>query len=118
MSENLIDKGERGFYHKKNPLNDLTGKEWIYFTNSMLETDFENDEEFRDWLNYISDSVIDTRYSTGGEDGFEHKLKKTASNTKATPQLMRDIISFLQKKNKLSWIHLWGRRDTNWCIDY
>ena len=59
MSENLIDKGERGFYHKKNPLNDLTGKEWVYFTNSMLETDFENDEEFRNWLNYISDSVIE-----------------------------------------------------------
>ena len=29
MSENLIDKGERGFYHKKNPLNDLTGKELV-----------------------------------------------------------------------------------------
>ena len=99
MSENLIDKGERGFYHKKNPLNDLTGKEWIYFTNSMLETDFENDEEFRNWLNYISDSVIDTRYSTGGEDSFEHKLRKEHPTPKP-PQLMRDIISFFTKEEQ------------------
>ena len=74
MSENLVDKGDRGFYHKKNPLNDLTGKEWIYFTNSMLETDFENEEDFKNWLNYISDSVIDTRYST--RYSFEHKSRK------------------------------------------
>ena len=24
MSENLINKGDRGFYHKKNPLNDIS----------------------------------------------------------------------------------------------
>jgi len=99
MSENLINKGDRGFYHKKNPLNDLTGKEWIYFTNSMLETDFDNEEEFKDWLNYISDSVIDTRYSTSGEDGFEHKLRKQHPTPKP-PQLMRDIIAFFTKEEQ------------------
>jgi DNA modification methylase len=99
MSENLINMGDRGFYHKKNPLNDLTGKEWIYFTNSMLETDFDNEEEFKDWLNYISDSVIDTRYSTSGEDGFEHKLRKQHPTPKP-PQLMRDIIAFFTKEEQ------------------
>ena len=99
MSENLIDMGDRGFYHKKNPLNDLTGKEWIYFTNSMLESDFDNDEDFKDWLNYISDSIIDTRYSTSGDDSFEHKLRKQHPTPKP-PQLMRDIISFFTKEEQ------------------
>ena len=100
MSENLVDKGDRGFYHKKNPLNDLTGKEWIYFTNSMLETDFENEEDFKNWLNYISDSVIDTRYSTSGEDSFEHKSRKQHPTPKP-PQLMRDLIAFFTKEDEL-----------------
>tara|TARA_X000000368_G_scaffold417750_1_gene415046 strand:- start:1927 stop:2751 length:825 start_codon:yes stop_codon:yes gene_type:complete len=65
----------------------------------MLETDFDNEEEFKDWLNYISDSVIDTRYSTSGEDGFEHKLRKQHPTPKP-PQLMRDIIAFFTKEEQ------------------
>ena len=33
-NKNLINLGDRGWYHKKNKLNDLTGKEWLKFTKS------------------------------------------------------------------------------------
>lgn len=32
----FIDMGERGIYHCGNRLNDLTGKEWVYATRSVL----------------------------------------------------------------------------------
>lgn len=35
-NQNLIDLGERGKYHIKNKLNDLTGKEWVKFTKSWF----------------------------------------------------------------------------------
>lgn len=36
LGPNSVDMGERGTYDKRNKLNDLTGKEWVYFTNSVL----------------------------------------------------------------------------------
>ena len=33
-NNNLVDLGERGRYHLKNKLNNLTGKEWVKFTKS------------------------------------------------------------------------------------
>ena len=32
LGPNSVDMGERGTYDKRNKLNDLTGKEWVYFT--------------------------------------------------------------------------------------
>lgn len=34
------DRGERGIYHKGNRLNDLTGKEWVYATRSVINKHF------------------------------------------------------------------------------
>ena len=37
-----IYMGERGIYDTRNKLNNLTGKEWIYFTNSVWITAYFN----------------------------------------------------------------------------
>jgi len=69
-----IDMGERGIYNTKNKLNDLTGKEWTFFLNS----------------------VIETKYTTNGSGSFGHNLRKIHPSPKP-PQLMRDIIAFFTK---------------------
>ena len=33
-----IDFGDRGTYDIRNPLNEMTGKEWVYFLNSVWIT--------------------------------------------------------------------------------
>src|SRR3989344_1078286 len=66
LKEHETDEGERGIYNQKNKLNDLTGKEWTFFINSINETDFsKNEEEFKLWK-YLQESIIDTKFSTGG----------------------------------------------------
>ena len=35
-----MDLGERGIYDTRNKLNELTGKEWVYFTNSVWITGY------------------------------------------------------------------------------
>jgi len=69
-------------FHLDNPLNDLTGGEWTYFLRS----------------------VINTRYSTSGKEGYAHNIRKIHPSPKP-PQLMRDIIAFFTKKNE-------------WVLDY
>ena len=93
--------GERGIYNLKNHLNDLTGKEWTYFINSVLETDLAKDkEEFELWK-YLQNSVIETKFSTSGNDSYGHNLRKLHPSPKP-PQLMRDIIAFFTKSG--GWI--------------
>lgn len=65
-------------YNLDNKLNDLTGGEWSYFLRS----------------------VINTRYSTQGEESYAHDIRKIHPSPKP-PQLMRDIIKFFTKKNEL-----------------
>jgi hypothetical protein len=36
----LVGKGERGVYDKRNKLNELTGREWTYFLNSVWITGY------------------------------------------------------------------------------
>jgi tRNA G10 N-methylase Trm11 len=96
-----IDCGKRGIYNTKNRLNELTGKEWTFFINSVLETDFvKNEEEFELWK-FLQESVISTKYTTSGPDSYAHNLRKIHPSPKP-PQLMRDIIAFFTKKN--GWI--------------
>lgn len=64
-------------FHLDNKLNDLPGNEWSYFLRS----------------------VINTRYSTSGEEGFAHHIRKIHPSPKP-PQLMRDIIKFFTKDNE------------------
>jgi hypothetical protein len=101
LKEYEIDYGERGIYNKKNRLNELTGKEWTFFLNSVLETDFvKNEEEFELWK-YLLESVIETKYTTSGPESYGHDLRKIHPSPKP-PQLMRDIIAFFTKKS--GWI--------------
>lgn len=65
-------------YNIDNKLNDLSGAEWIYFTNS----------------------VLNTNYTTGGENNCGYKYRKIHPSPKP-PTLMRDIISFFTKENEL-----------------
>lgn len=101
LKEHEVDKGERGIYNNRNQLNDLTGKEWTFFINSVHETDFsQNKEEFELWR-YLQDSIIKTKYSTNGNETYGHNLRKLHPSPKP-PQLMRDIIAFFTKKG--GWI--------------
>ena len=90
------DLGQRGIYNKKNPLNDLSGKEWTHFINSVNMTDFaKNEEDFKLWK-YLQESVIATKYSTNGDDSIAHNLRKLHPSPKP-PQIMRDLIAFFTK---------------------
>jgi len=60
----------------RNPLNDLTGAEWVFFLNS----------------------VESTAYSTKGPEGFAHKIRRIHPSPKP-PQLMSKIIQFFTKKS-------------------
>lgn len=75
-----ISNGKK--YHINNKLNDLPGGEWAFFLNS----------------------VINTRYSTNGKEGFAHHIRKIHPSPKP-PQLMEQIIRFFTKKNE-------------WVLDY
>jgi DNA modification methylase len=68
-----IDMGERGVYDKRNALNELTGKEWTYFLNSV-------------WVKAYP-PVAD-------QCGFD--LRKVHPCPKP-PFLMRDIVQFFTK---------------------
>lgn len=76
-SKNVIQIGDGRKYHIKNSLNDLSGGEWTYFLNS----------------------VISTRFSTGGEDGLAFDIRSIHPSPKP-PQLMMDIIKFFTKEGE------------------
>ncbi len=84
-SKSVIQTSDGRKYHIKNPLNDLSGGEWTFFLNS----------------------VISTRYSTGGEEGFAHHIRKIHPSPKP-PQLMRDLIRFFTKENELVFDYFMG----------
>ena len=65
-------------YNIDNKLNDLSGAEWVFFTNS----------------------VINTNYTTGGEHNCGYKYRKIHPSPKP-PTLMKDIISFFTKENEI-----------------
>lgn len=76
LSKNGIDMGERGVYDKRNQLNELTGREWIYFTNSV-------------WI---------TGYSPTAKENIGLKYRKIHPSPKP-PALMKEIIEFFTKAN-------------------
>lgn len=72
-------------YQLNNTLNHMSGGEWTYFINS----------------------VINTAYKISGEDSFAHKIRKIHPTPKP-PQLMRDIIQFFTKENELVFDYFMG----------
>lgn len=65
-------------YHLDNSLNDVDGRTWTLFINS----------------------VFSTHYPTNGKEGFAHHIRKIHPSPKP-PQLMRDLISFFTKETEL-----------------
>ena len=65
-------------YHLDNHLNDMTGREWTFFINS----------------------VFFTHYPTSGKESYAHHIRKIHPTPKP-PQLMRDLIQFFTKENGL-----------------
>jgi len=84
-SKNVIQTSDRKKYHRKNSLNDLSGGEWTFFLNS----------------------VINTRYTTHGEDSFAHHIRKIHPSPKP-PQLMEEIIRFFTKENEFVFDYFMG----------
>lgn len=81
----VIQTSDGKKYHMDNKLNDLPGAEWTFFLNS----------------------VINTRYSTNGEDGFAHHIRKIHPSPKP-PQLMKQIIEFFTKENEIVFDYFMG----------
>lgn len=73
----LASKKDLGAFDVRNKLNDLCGKEWLYFLNSV-ET---------------------TSYPVNGKEGFSHHLRKQHPSPKP-PQLMEKIIRFFTKEGQ------------------
>ncbi|MCJ7855415.1 site-specific DNA-methyltransferase [Lachnospiraceae bacterium NSJ-143] len=65
-------------YHLDNKLNDMTGREWTFFINS----------------------VFSTHYPTRGAESYAHEIRKIHPSPKP-PQLMRDLIYFFTKEGEL-----------------
>lgn len=84
-SLNVIQVSNGKKYHIKNKLNDLAGGEWTFFLNS----------------------VVNTRYSTNGEEGFAHHIRKIHPSPKP-PQLMKQIIEFFTKENEIVFDYFMG----------
>ncbi len=61
-----------------NKLNDLTGSEWTFFTNS----------------------VINTNFSTSKKEGDAHHIRKIHPSPKP-PKLLKEIIRFFTKENQI-----------------
>lgn len=84
-SQKVIQISNGKKYHINNKLNDLNGGEWTFFLNS----------------------VVNTRYSTGGEEGFAHHIRKIHPSPKP-PQLMKQIIEFFTKENEIVFDYFMG----------
>lgn len=93
-----IDYGERGIYDKRNKLNNLTGREWVYHTNSIEAV--QSSEQDIELYKFIME-VWETKYSTRGKEGFSHRLRSKHPSPKP-PQLMKKLIEFFTKEN--DWI--------------
>lgn len=65
-------------YQLNNPLNDLSGGDWLKFTNSVFST----------W------------YPTSGKESYAHSVRRIHPTPKP-PQLMKEIIEFFTKEGEL-----------------
>jgi DNA modification methylase len=74
LGKNSVNKGKRGVYDKRNKLNNLTGREWVFFTNSV-------------WI---------TGYSPTAKENIGLKYRKIHPSPKP-PALMKEIIEFFTK---------------------
>ncbi len=74
-ADGLIEVPGRGRRHERNRLNDLTGREWLYFLNS----------------------VEATNYPVSGPESYGHNLRREHPSPKP-PQLMAKLIRFFTRQ--------------------
>lgn len=79
----IFPDGEK--YQINNPLNNLSGGDWLNFTTS----------------------VFSTFYTTNGKDSYAHDIRKIHPSPKP-PQLMKEIIEFFTKENELVFDYFMG----------
>lgn len=79
----IFSDGEK--YQINNPLNNLSGREWLNFTTS----------------------VFSTFYTTNGKDSYAHKIRKIHPSPKP-PQLMKEVIEFFTKENEIVFDYFMG----------
>jgi len=88
---------KKGIKSPKNTLNDLTGKEWIFRTNSI--DIFKSSNEDIELIKFILE-IFESRYSTKGSESYAHHIRKIHPTPKP-PQLMKFLIEFFSKENDL-----------------
>jgi len=84
-SKKVIQTSSGKKYHLDNPLNELSGGEWTFFLNS----------------------VINSRYPTTGDESYAYHIRKIHPSPKP-PQLTRLIIEFFTKENELVFDYFMG----------
>jgi hypothetical protein len=82
---NTIELPDGRKYNLNNKLNHLSGKEWTYFINS----------------------VVNTNYKTSGADSYAYNIRKIHPSPKP-PQLMSDIIKFFTKEDEIVFDYFMG----------
>lgn len=103
QKENDTNKGKRD---KRNCLNELTGREWVYFLNSVELIEGDPQLMTGDHLNDLCElkwaeqqiPIIDEFYPTSGEESHAHHIRKKHPSPKP-PKLMRQLIEFFTKKD-------------------
>ena len=106
MSNRSEMKTSEGKRDSRNTLNDLTGREWVYFLNSVELNEGEPNLLPDEQLNDLSEEqwaahqapIIDTFYPTSGEAGYAHHIRKRHPSPKP-PQLMKRLIEFFTKRD-------------------
>lgn len=79
----IFPNGEK--YQINNPLNYLSGGDWLNFTTS----------------------VFSTFYATNGKNSYAHEIRKIHPSPKP-PQLMKEIIEFFTKENEIVFDYFMG----------
>ena len=106
MSKQSENKTQSGKYDPRNKLNDFTGREWVYFLNSIELIDGEpvlmtgeqlNDLSEQQWTAH-QEPIIDSYFPTSGEASDAHNIRKKHPSPKP-PQLMKKLIEFFTKKD-------------------
>ena len=106
MSKQREQETQTGKRDARNTLNDFTGREWVYFLNSIELIEGDPDLMTGEALNELSEEqwtahqvpIIDTLYPTSGEESHAHHIRKAHPSPKP-PQLMKRLIEFFTKKD-------------------
>ena len=106
MSKPREKEAQTGTLDARNTLNDLTGREWVYFLNSIELIEGEPNLLTGEELNELSEEqwtanqspLVDTFYPTSGEHSHAHHIRKKHPSPKP-PELMKRLIEFFTKKD-------------------